>query len=68
MFEHVQPGPADPMFDLKKLADSDSIPEKIDVGVGVYRNKQGGYHELQCVKAVSSMYPKRSVIKERFQS
>ncbi|GAD94180.1 aspartate aminotransferase [Paecilomyces variotii No. 5] len=50
MFEDVQPGPKDPMFDLKKLADNDTSPQKIDLGVGVYRNEDGGYHELQVVE------------------
>ncbi|KAL1863191.1 hypothetical protein Plec18170_000021 [Paecilomyces lecythidis] len=50
MFEDVQPGPKDPMFDLKKLADNDTSPQKIDLGVGVYRNEEGGYHELQAIK------------------
>ncbi|KAJ9252104.1 hypothetical protein DTO207G8_4937 [Paecilomyces variotii] len=50
MFADVQPGPKDPMFDLKKLADDDISPRKIDLGVGVYRNEEGGYHELQAIK------------------
>lgn len=53
MFENVPPGPPDPVFTLKKLADGDSSPNKVDLGVGVYRNEQGGYHELEAVKRVS---------------
>lgn len=54
MFENVPPGPPDPVFTLKKLADGDLSPNKVDLGVGVYRNEQGGYHELEAVKRVSS--------------
>ncbi|RFU34140.1 hypothetical protein B7463_g2253, partial [Scytalidium lignicola] len=49
MFEDVQLGPQDPMFNLKKLADNDSSPKKIDLGVGIYRNEKGKYHELQAI-------------------
>lgn len=41
------------MYDLKKRADSDLSPSKVDLGVGIYRNDQGAYQELQCVKRVS---------------
>ncbi|OTB07509.1 hypothetical protein M426DRAFT_239607 [Hypoxylon sp. CI-4A] len=50
MLEHVQPGPPDPMYHLKVAADSDTHQEKVDLGVGVYRNEHGQYHELQAVK------------------
>ncbi|KAI4600070.1 hypothetical protein KJ359_001171 [Pestalotiopsis sp. 9143b] len=50
MFEHIQAGPSDPMFWLKKRADSDTSPEKVDVGVGIYRNEQGRYQELEVVR------------------
>lgn len=58
MFADVQPGPKDPMFDLKKLADDDISPRKIDLGVGVYRNEEGGYHELQAIKKVCIRSPR----------
>lgn len=53
MFEQIQPGPVDPMFDLKKLADNDTSPEKIDLGVGIYRSEQGRYHEIKAVHEAS---------------
>jgi aspartate aminotransferase len=52
MFENVQQGPVDPMFDLKKLADNDTSPEKVDLGVGIYRNENGQYHEMEAIKEV----------------
>lgn len=52
MFESTQPGQVDPMFELKKQADSDQSPKKVDVGLGIYRNELGQYHELRCLKKV----------------
>jgi aspartate aminotransferase, cytoplasmic len=51
-FADVPFGPADPMFYLKQAADSDTSPEKIDVGIGVYRATSAGYHEFGAVKEV----------------
>ncbi|OBR16148.1 Aspartate aminotransferase [Colletotrichum higginsianum IMI 349063] len=50
MFGHIQPGPPDPMFTLKKNADNDRSLEKIDLGVGIYRNEAGSYQELEVVR------------------
>lgn len=53
MFGHIQPGPPDPMFTLKKNADNDRSLEKIDLGVGIYRNEAGSYQELEVVRQVN---------------
>lgn len=58
MFDNVQQGPADPIFDLKKAADNDTSPEKIDLGVGIYRNEEGIYHEMHVLKEVSESLDK----------
>ncbi|KAH8195159.1 hypothetical protein TruAng_010684 [Truncatella angustata] len=60
MFKSALPGPPDPMFILKKLADGDSSPNKVDLGVGVYRNEQSGYHELEAVKRAKKILDKRN--------
>lgn len=52
MFEHIKPGPPDPMFDLKRDSDNDHSSEKVDLGVGIYRNEFGLYQELEVVKLV----------------
>lgn len=52
MFGHIQPGPPDPMFILKKNADNDRNPEKVDLGVGIYRSEACTYQELEVVKLV----------------
>ena len=54
-FESVQSGPSDPMCHLKKNADSDRSPSKVDLGVGIYRNEQGCYQELACVREVRDL-------------
>ncbi|KAI0130470.1 pyridoxal phosphate-dependent transferase [Xylariales sp. AK1849] len=46
MLDQIPPGPMDPMFFLKKKAEEDTSPNKVDVGVGVYRNEDGKYQEL----------------------
>ncbi|KAK1673889.1 pyridoxal phosphate-dependent transferase [Colletotrichum godetiae] len=50
MFGHVQPGPPDPMFTLKRDADNDTSLEKVDLGVGIYRSEEGSYQELDVVR------------------
>lgn len=53
MFENVQQGPVDPMFVLKRDADSDASPDKVDLGVGIYRNTEGKYHKMGVLREVS---------------
>ncbi|KAI0198961.1 aspartate aminotransferase [Astrocystis sublimbata] len=50
MFDQIPPGPEDPMFFLKKRADKDSDCRKVDVGVGIYRNEEGNYQELDVIR------------------
>ena len=51
-FERVQHGPPDVMYDLKVAADNDADIRKADLGVGMYRNEAGDYHELSILKQV----------------
>jgi hypothetical protein len=48
-FDNVPRGPPDVMYHLKSRADNDLHPQKIDLGVGICRNEDGRYHELQAV-------------------
>ena len=48
-FTDVPAGPPDPMFFLKQASDNDTSPEKIDVGIGVYRSSTPGYHEFEAI-------------------
>lgn len=52
MFKTVKAGPPDPMYALKRGADADTAPGKVDLGVGIYRNEAGQYHELEAIKLV----------------
>lgn len=52
MFKNVQQGPVDPMFVLKRDADNDVSPDKVDLGVGIYRNTEGKYHEMGVIREV----------------
>ncbi|THZ48355.1 hypothetical protein D6C88_10022 [Aureobasidium pullulans] len=49
-FGEVEAGPVDPMFHLKLQADLDTSPAKVDLGVGIYRNENGLYHEYGAIK------------------
>lgn len=55
MFKSIERGPPDPMYDLKRSADEDVSAEKVDLGVGIYRNEEGIYQEPKCIKDVSQL-------------
>ncbi|OAA53592.1 aspartate aminotransferase [Niveomyces insectorum RCEF 264] len=61
MFEHVPAGPVDPFFHLKKKADEDCHPDKVDVGVGIYRNENGLYQELEVVKKAKKILDEQNL-------
>ncbi len=50
MFESLQPSPADKILGLIAEHQDDPRPEKIDLGVGVYRNADGNTPILDVVK------------------
>lgn len=52
MFRTVAPSPPDPVYLLSQQVREDTAPEKVDLGVGVYRNEQGAYHEMRALKTV----------------
>jgi aspartate aminotransferase, cytoplasmic len=62
MFETVERGPRDLMFELKKRADNDLSPEKVDLGVGIYRNELGRYHELRGIRKVTVLSMKEITV------
>lgn len=53
MLDDIEAGPPDPMYTLKKWADSDTCGQKADLGVGIYRNEAGVYQEMDCIKQAS---------------
>lgn len=52
LFTSISKPPVDFMNILKHKADTDTHVEKVDLGVGLYRNEQGGYYEFPAIKKV----------------
>lgn len=50
LFDRLEPQPPDPLLALIGLYAADPRPDKIDVGVGVFKNSDGGTPILKCVK------------------
>ncbi len=55
LFDRLEEQPADPLIALIALVEADPRPEKIDVGVGVYRDAAGNTPILKCVKAAEQV-------------
>ena len=51
LLDRLEEQPADALLALIALCDADPRPEKIDVGVGVYRDAAGNTPILRCIKA-----------------
>lgn len=51
-FSKVLKGSPDPMQDLNRVTDADTNPRKVDLGAGVYRSEDGGYHEFKTLAKV----------------
>jgi len=50
MFDRLEDQPQDPLIALIALANNDPRPDKVDVGVGVFRDSAGSTPILKCVK------------------
>ena len=50
MFDRLEEQPQDPLIALIALANNDPRPDKVDVGVGVFRDSAGNTPILKCVK------------------
>jgi len=55
MFEKLQPQPADKIMALMKMYREDDRSDKIDLGVGVYKNAQGQTPVMRAVKTAERM-------------
>ncbi len=55
MFEQLSPLPADPILGLINAYNQDANPNKVDLGVGVYKDEMGHTAVLQCVKAAEKL-------------
>jgi len=50
MFKHIEKAPADPILGLNEAFKNETSPNKINLGVGVYKNEAGDTPILECVK------------------
>ncbi len=55
LFDRLEDQPSDSLLALISLCEADPRPEKIDVGVGVYRDAAGGTPILRAVKAAEKI-------------
>ena len=51
MWKNVQPAPPDSILGLTEAFKKDQNPEKVNLGVGVYKDEEGNTPVLRCVKA-----------------
>jgi aspartate aminotransferase/aromatic-amino-acid transaminase len=50
MWKEIEPAPADAILGLTEAFKKDSNPRKVNLGVGVYKDDQGGTPILKCIK------------------
>jgi aspartate/tyrosine/aromatic aminotransferase len=63
MFEKLQMAPADPILGLTEAFNNDPNPNKINLGVGVYKDESGTTPILACVKAAEGRILKAETTK-----
>jgi aspartate/tyrosine/aromatic aminotransferase len=51
-FAHVKEGPPDPILGITEAFKKDTFPNKMNLGVGAYRDDNGKPLVLNCVKKV----------------
>lgn len=54
LFEHIQAAPADPILGLGEAFKAENRPEKVNLGIGIYKDAQGNTPILQAVKAAET--------------
>ena len=55
MFETIQPSPPDPILGLTEAFLKDPNPDKVNLGVGVYKDESGQTGVFRCVKEAERM-------------
>jgi len=63
MFETLKPRPNDPIMELMQRCKADSRPEKIDLGVGVYKDEVGHTVIMKAVKLAEEMWGREETTK-----
>lgn len=56
MLNHLNAIPADPILGLITAYNADPNPNKIDLGIGVYRDEHGATPMLDCVRQAEKLY------------
>jgi len=55
MFNSLEMAPADPILGLNDAFNKDTNPQKINLGVGVYKNEDGIVPKLECIKRAEKL-------------
>ena len=55
MWRNIEAAPADSILGLTDAFRKDTNPQKVNLGVGVYKNEQGTTPILKCVKAAEKI-------------
>lgn len=63
MFEQIQRVPGDAILGLIEAFNQDTNPDKVDLGVGVYRDAQGNTPVMRAVKEAESLLLKSEITK-----
>lgn len=56
MFEHIKAAPADPILGLGEAFKSETRENKINLGIGVYKDAQGTTPIMRAVKEAENAY------------
>ena len=63
MFEALQPRPNDAIMELMQQCKADTRPQKIDLGVGVYKDAAGQTVIMESVKMAEQMWGREETTK-----
>jgi len=63
MFEHMEPRPNDPIMVVMEQCKADIRPEKIDLGVGVYKDGTGNTAIMKAVKQAEEIWGREETTK-----
>jgi len=63
MFESIAPRPNDPIMVVMEKCKADTRPEKIDLGIGVYKDDSGNTTILKSVKMAEEMWGREETTK-----
>ncbi len=56
MFDTLSPMPSDPILGISRLCAADKNPNKIDLGVGIYKDEVGATPVMRAVKMAESLW------------